>query len=250
VFAGSFGLPAAEAVGGGQVMDTLGALVDSSLVRAQTGGGEPRFALLETIREYALERLREGGDWVQAHDRHAAYFLALAEPTAADLAGPGQLAWLDRLETEHDNLWAAMSWLVDHGPLERAVHLFLMTWRFWWLRGHAAELVRLGDGIVAGSKGMPPYQHAIALTDVGFILMKNGDPARGQQLFEQSLPLFQQVNETLAVTVNATVLAVLGHLAASRHDYTAACKLLDEGGPCCGSCATTTSPGTTGSSSC
>ena len=103
MFAGSFSLPAAEAVGAGspqegqagrpgQVMDTLGALVDSSLVRPQTRRGEPRFSLLETIREYALERLREGGDWVQAHDRHAAYFLAPAEPAAAELAGPGQLA--------------------------------------------------------------------------------------------------------------------------------------------------------------
>jgi len=116
VFAGSFSLAAAEAVGAGSagegqaegagpVMDTLGALVDSSLVRAQTGGGEPRFALLETIREYALDRLREGGGWGPAHDRHAAYFLVLAEPADADLAGPGQLAWLDRLEAEHDNLW-------------------------------------------------------------------------------------------------------------------------------------------------
>ena len=115
VFAGPFSLPAAEAVGAGspdegqasgpgQVMETLGSLVDSSLVRAETRGGEPRFSLLETIRDYALERLAGGGDWVQAHDRHAAYFQALAEPAEAELAGPGQLAWLGRLETEHDNL--------------------------------------------------------------------------------------------------------------------------------------------------
>ena len=164
VFAGSFSLPAAEAVGAGspaggqagrpgQVMDTLGALVDSSLVGPQTRSGEPRFSLLETIREYARDRLRGSGDWVQAHDRHAAYFLALAEPAAADLAGPGQLAWLDRLEAEHDNLRAAMSWLARHGPLEQAVHLSLATQRFWWLRGHAAELARLGDDLVAGSAG-------------------------------------------------------------------------------------------------
>jgi predicted ATPase len=89
VFAGSFGLLAAEAVAGGQVMDTLGALVDGSLVQVQTGSGEPRFALLETIREYALDRLREGGDWAEAHDRHAAYFASMAEPGNADLAGPG-----------------------------------------------------------------------------------------------------------------------------------------------------------------
>ena len=164
VFAGPFSLPAAEAIGAGspaggqagrpgQVMDTLGALVDSSLVRPQTRRDQPRFSLLETIREYARDRLRGSGDWEQAHDRHAAYFLALAEPAAADLAGPGQLAWLDRLEAEHDNLRAAMSWLARHGPLEQAVHLSLATQRFWWLRGHAAELARLGDDLVAGSAG-------------------------------------------------------------------------------------------------
>ena len=94
VFAGPFSLLAAEAVcvpnegqasGPGQVMETLGSLVDSSLVRAETRGGEPRFSLLETIRDYALERLAGGGDWVQAHDRHAAYFQALAEPSGAEL---------------------------------------------------------------------------------------------------------------------------------------------------------------------
>jgi predicted ATPase len=133
------------------VIDTLGDLMDSSLVRARAGGGEPRFSLLETIREYALDRLGEGGDWMPAHDRHAAYFLALAEPADADLAGAGQLAWLDRLETDHDNLLAAMSWLAGHAPLQQAVHLSLVTLRFWWLRGHAAERARLGDDIVAGS---------------------------------------------------------------------------------------------------
>jgi predicted ATPase len=239
VFAGPFSLPAAEAVGAsspeqgqaGQVMDTLGSLVDSSLVRPQAGGGEPRFVLLETIREYALDRLRGSGDWVQAHDRHAAYFQALAEPADADLTGTGQLAWLDRLETEHDNLWAALSWLAGHGQLEQAVHLSLVTWRFWWLRGHAAELARLGDDLVAGSKDLPPHQHAMALTRAGFITIANGDPARGQQLFEQSLPLYQQDTERapLPVTLNALVLAVLGYLAAFRHDYAAAGRLLDQG---------------------
>jgi predicted ATPase len=240
VFAGSFSLPAAEAVGAespqegqagrpGQVMDTLGALVDSSLVRPQTRRGEPRFSLLETIREYALDRLGEGGDWVQAHDRHAAYFLALAEPADADLEGPGQLAWLDRLETEHDNLWAAISWLAGHGPLEQAAHLSTVTWRFWWLRGHAAELARLGDDFVAGSKDLPAYQQALALTQAGSAFATNGDLARGRQVFEQSLPLYRQGSENLGVILNAIVLAALGHLAELRHDYAGAGKRLDEG---------------------
>jgi predicted ATPase len=239
VFAGLFSLPAAEAVGAGspgegqapapgQVIDTLDSLVDNSLVRAETRGDEARFSMLETIRQYALERLGGGADWVLAHDRHAAYFLASAEPAAADLAGPGQLAWLDRLETEHDNLQAALSWLVGHGPLEQAVHLILVTWRFWWLRGHAAENVRLGDDIVAGSADLPPYQHANALTDAGFILLANGDPARARQLFEQALPLYRQANEKLGTMLHATALAVLGHLAALRRDYPGASSFLDQ----------------------
>jgi predicted ATPase len=242
VFAGSFSLAAAEAIGAqspqeddapgaGQVMDTLGALVDSSLIRPQPRSGEPRFALLETIREYALDRLRNGDEWTEAHDRHAAYFLALAEPADADLTGAGQLAWLDRLETEHDNLWAAMYWLAGHGPLEQAVHLSQVTWRFWWLRGHAAEYGRLVDDFVAGSKDMPARQHALALTQAGFILVGNGDTARGQQLLEQTLPLYRQDNETppVSVTMNALVLIVLGYLAALRRDYAGAGKILDQG---------------------
>jgi predicted ATPase len=239
VFAGSFSLAAAEAVGAGgphqvqagwswKVMDTLGALVDSSLVRPHTGGGEPRFVLLETIRQYALVRLGEDSDSVQTHDRHAAYFQALAEPTGADLSGRGQLAWLDRLETEHDNLRAAMSWLVHHGPVEEAVHLSMMTWRFWWLRGHAAEFARLGDDFVAGSKDLPPSQKALALTQAGSVVAVNGDLARGSELFEQSLPLYRQGSEIPGVILNAIVLAALGRFAGLRQDYAAASKLLDE----------------------
>jgi predicted ATPase len=238
VFAGSFNIPAAEAVCApnegrasepGPVMETLGSLVDSSLVRAETRGGEPRFSLLETVQDYARERLAGGGDWVQAHDRHAAYFRALAEPSGADLAGPGQLPWVSRLESEHDNLLAAMSWLVDQGHIDQATHLFLMTWRFWWLRGHLAEFARLGDELVAGQRDLLPYQRAVALTGPGFILIANGDLARAQTAFEQSLPLYRQTSEKLGVVLNATVLAVLGHLAAIRRDYADASKLLDEG---------------------
>jgi predicted ATPase len=234
VFAGSFDLPAAEAVGTGsadqgKLMETLASLVDNSLVRSEASGGEPRFRLLETIREYALDRLRDGGGWMQAHDRHAAYFLNLAEPAADELAGPGQLAWLDRLETEHDNLWAAMSWLVDRGPLEQAIHLFLMTWRFWFLRGHSAEFVRLAGEIVAKSEDLSPHQRAMALTGAGFIFFANGDQARTQTVFEQSLPSYRQSSEKLWVMLNAAVLGVLGHLAAIRRDYGGAGKLLDHG---------------------
>jgi predicted ATPase/tetratricopeptide (TPR) repeat protein len=239
VFAGPFSLPAAEAVGAdspdpgqatgpGPVLETLGSLVDSSLVQADTRSGEPRFALLETIREYALDRLGDGGDWVPAHDRHAAYFLALAEPAAAELAGPGQLAWLDRLETEHDDLLATMSWLVDQNPPEQALHLFGVTWKFWWLRGHTAELARLGDDVAANSERLPPQQRTIALSAAGFMLISTGDQARAETLFRQNLPLYRQISDKLGMVLTATVLGVLGYLAAARRDYPRATDLLGQ----------------------
>ncbi len=235
VFAGTFDLPAAEAVcaaaadpavpgRAGHVMDTLGSLVDSSLVRPQTRDGEPRFGLLETIREYALERLRDGADWREAHDRHAAYFLALAEPAPAELQGPGQLAWLDRLETEHGNLGAAMSWLVEQDQLERAIQLSWATWRFWWLRGHAEELASYVD-ILAKSEHLPPRQRALALSGTGFGLFASGDQATAQPLLEQSLPLYRQAGDMLGA---ATTAAMLGHLLALQHQDARAGELLEQ----------------------
>jgi len=194
-------------------MDTLGSLVDSSLVQPQTRDGEPRFGLLQTIREYALERLRDGADWREAHDRHAAYFRALAEPVPAELQGPGQLAWLDRLETEHGNLGAAMSWLVEQDQLEPAIQLSWATWRFWWLRGHAEELASYVD-ILPKSEHLPPRQRALALSGTGFGLFASGDQATAQPLLEQSLPLYRQAGDMLGA---ATTAAMLGHLLALRH---------------------------------
>jgi predicted ATPase/class 3 adenylate cyclase len=237
VFAGSFGLAAMEAVCGdvsdaspdpgraGPVMDTLGSLVDSSLVQTETRGGEARFGLLETIREYALERLGDGGDWGEAHDRHAAYFLALAEPTEAELQGPGQLDWLDRLETEHDNVRAALSWLVDTGQLWPAVRLLSVSWRFWWLHGHGAEFVRQMEEIVASGEHMSPHGRALALSGTGITLIFGGAQARAQQLVEHGLVLYQQVGDTLGAALAA---AALGHLLASRNEHARATEVLEQ----------------------
>jgi predicted ATPase len=231
VFAGTFDLRAVAAVSGdsasspadpgqaGQVIDTLSSLVDSSLVRQEARSGEPRFRLLETIQEYALQRLGHSARWTEAHDRHAAYFLALAEPTAAEMTGRGQLGWLDRLEAEHDNLWAAMSWLVD-SDIESAMRLFWVTWRFWWLHGHPAELAGFEEKFAAGSEHLPPYQHALTLTGAGFMLLANEDQAGAEVIFEQSLRLYRQSRDSLSVVMTATVLGVLGRIGA-RHGHEA-----------------------------
>jgi hypothetical protein len=234
VFAGTFGLPAAEAVGGAApaspgpaapVIDTLGALVDSSLVRAQTRDGEPRFGLLETIREYALERLRDSGDWEAAHDQHSAYFWGLAQPAETELQGPGQLAWLSRLETEHGNLSAALSWLTENRQLEQALHMLWATWRFWWLRGHAEELVPYQERLLDSSGSLPPYERALALSAASFTLIAGGDQTKARPLLEQSLPLYRQAGDTLGAGLAA---AALGHLLAAQHEDARASEVLEQ----------------------
>jgi tetratricopeptide (TPR) repeat protein len=141
---------------------------------------------------------------------------------------PGQLAWLDRLEGEHDDLLAAVSWLVDQGPVVGAVHLFWVTWKFWWLRGHTVELARLGDDLVTRSEQLPPRQRTIALNAAGFVLIANGDQAKADALFGQNLPVYRQLSDKLGMVQTATALGVLGYLAALRRDYRGATDLLGQ----------------------
>jgi predicted ATPase len=236
VFAGPFGLPAAEAICGhasavgqpdrsGPVFDTLNALVDSSLVQPETRGDEPRFGLLETIREYALGRLRDSGAWLEAHDRHAAYFTALARPAEPELRGDGQLAWLNRLEAEAGNLSAALSWLMDQDRLDEAITFIWTTWRFWFLRGHLGEVARHGEKFLANGREMATRERALALSGTGFTLIADGEPDKAQPVFEQSLPLFREAGDLLG---GALAAAALGHVLALQHDDERAGEVLEQ----------------------
>jgi predicted ATPase len=231
VFAGTFGLPAVAAIcadgtqdADEQTIDTLSALVDSSLVQPLTDGDEPRFSMLETVRQYSREHLRASGEWEQVHDRHAAHFLRISRPTEPELHGGQQLAWLDRLEIRHDNLSAAVSWLIDSGRPGPAGRLLWATWRFWWLHGYIGELARLMDKLLANAGGLSPHQHARALAGTGFTLFVGGDPGRAQSLLEQSLPLYRQSGDVLGA---ALVSAALGHLQAAQGEDAQASQLLE-----------------------
>jgi predicted ATPase len=243
VFAGSFDLPAAQAVSGpargsttgpgpdpddavpdGGLIDTLSALVDSSLVRPLASDDQPRFTLLDTVREYALERLRGTPDWTKVHQRHADYFRALAKPRDDELGGAGQLAWLQRLETGHDDLAAALSWLVETGQLGPAARLVWATGRFWWLHGHTGDIARHVGTFLAGADKLAPHDRALTLAGSGFVLSADGEQARAQPLFEASLPLFGHTRDAFGAAMTANA---LGHLLASQHQDEAASELLE-----------------------
>ncbi len=141
VFAGGFSLAAVEAVAGGDVLDPLTRLVETSLVVAESrDDGSVRYRTFETVREYAAERLREAGEESDVRRRHRDWFLQLAEDAEPKLTGPDQVAWIARLEDEHDNLAAALRWSVDHaGDWESGLRLCYALGRFWSVRAHLSE---------------------------------------------------------------------------------------------------------------
>jgi predicted ATPase/class 3 adenylate cyclase len=163
VFAGGWTLESAEAVCddpedlGLDVLDGLTSLVDQSLVlRTEPTAGQPRFSMLETIREFGLERLAEDGDLEQVRRRHAEHFLGLAVAAEPHLTGADQGEWLDRCDLEQANLRAALQWAADAGQTARAQEAAGALWRFWQQRGHLTEGRRRLEELLALPSGREP----------------------------------------------------------------------------------------------
>lgn len=154
-FEGGIDLAAAEAVAGPaselgiDVVDGLMDLADQSLIRSLETGGEPRFQVLDTIRAYAAEQLAERGELETIRARHGAWFLALAQRIAPELAGAEQRALLDQLELEHDNIRAVLDRAAAAGDAATAIGLAHAIWRFWQKRGHLYEARRRLDAMAA-----------------------------------------------------------------------------------------------------
>src|SRR6266700_1402398 len=146
VFAGGSTLEAMETVGHGtgheeiNVLNRVASLIDKSLVQQRDQeAGEPRFTMLETVREYGLERLSESREAGVSQRAHALYYLALAQEAEPHLKGPQQVLWWRRLEQEQENLRAALVWLIKQEEGELALRLSGALWRFWSIRGYSSE---------------------------------------------------------------------------------------------------------------
>jgi len=199
--------PGAQGVGV-DPLDLAAGLLDVSLVTVTDGiDGEPRVGMLETIREYALERLERAGDADDTRRRHADYYAGLAERADEQLrgGGPAHLAALDRLEAEHDNLRAALNWSLQTpaaGPApadgERAttgLRLAQALAYFWYRRGHAAEARRWLEraiDLTAEDGGAPLAQLAHWL---GVLLQQQGEPQAARQLLERSLAIWRDLGD-------------------------------------------------------
>ena len=212
VFRGGCTLEAAEAVAGAD-LETLQSLVDKSLVRAR---GD-RFWMLETIREFAVERLLASGEAGSLRDRHAQHFLGFAEEAEPHLRGNPKV-WLDRLDADLDNIRASQDWLSQRGLDHDEVRMVAALWRLWMNRGNPAEgLRRMGVVRAGGAPGTP--ERAMALNGLTAISMTTGDWQTGAAAAEEALALHRRYGNDWGVA-NTTFL--LGHVAAEKGEYASA----------------------------
>ena len=150
-------------------------------------GGEPRFGMLETIREYALERLDERGDSQAVRRRHAGFYLSLAEEAGPALLGPQQLRWLERLDAELTDIRAALSWAAESGETEVGLRIGAALWRFWQIRGPAAEGREHLEQLLARSSGSK-LTRATAEARTASFANAQGDHEAVRRFLEASLP--------------------------------------------------------------
>jgi len=240
VFEGGCSLEAAEAVSAGanaedgvDVLQGVIALLGKSLLRARdTADGEARVDMLETVREYGLERLVVTGRDEPVRTAHALYYLSLAEEAEPELRGAGQVEWLVRLDTEQDNVRAALEWTWRRGNVATGLRLAAALGRFWSVRGHLHEgrgwLERLldrasVDGMVVPA--VPTLVRARALNAAGALAWSQGDCARATALCEAGLALYRELDDREGV---ALALNNLGFVAVDQGDFARATALLTE----------------------
>ncbi|MCI0696514.1 tetratricopeptide repeat protein [candidate division KSB1 bacterium] len=233
IFIGGCSLEAVEAICNTtdelalEALDGLTALIDKSLLRqAQMKDGEPRFVMLETIREFAFERLQASADWQATRRRHADFFLALAEKAGPELTGPKQIFWLNTLEREHDNLRAVFSWTEETEQAEFGLRLGAAIWRFWIVRGHMQEgRQRLLALLALPGASQRTRQRAKVLNAAGTIIHELGDFITARQLLEESLEIWRKMGDKKGM---ATVINNLGWIAAQLGELTTAGELSGE----------------------
>jgi predicted ATPase/DNA-binding SARP family transcriptional activator len=192
VFHGGFTLEAAEAVAQDppvtDLMAGIATLVEASLLRRPAEPSQERFSMLETIREYALERLRAAGEDDATAGRHAHFYAGLAEVAEPKLTGSNQARWLDQLEAEHANLQAALRWASQTGDTEMALLLAARLWRFWQLRGHFAEGRRRLEEVLA-TDGPASMARTKALLGLAGLCYWQGDWDAAEAAYRQAREL-------------------------------------------------------------
>ncbi|MFZ0954207.1 MAG: protein kinase [Candidatus Sulfotelmatobacter sp.] len=234
VFAGGCNLEGVEAVCATKsdlnldLLDGMASMVDKSLVQqVEPSKGESRFVMLDTIREYALEKLEASGEQPLTKRAHAAYCLVLAEEEATEQSGAQGSEWQQRFALEHDNFRTALEWLTETGDAEWGLRLATALFRFWEIREYLAEgRDRLGKLLRVAGAAVPTKARARALFAAGVLAGEQGDYASGDALIGESQDIARQLGDKMGVAVSLNALAVF---ACDRGDVAIARALFEEG---------------------
>ncbi len=210
------------------VLDMMTYLANQSLIRIQdTGRPAPRVTLLETIREYALERLADNREEGDARRRHALYYRELAETAEPELAGPRVLEWLDLLHEDHDNLRAALRWAQETGDSDTGLRLAGALWHFWYMRGYVVEGQRWLDTLLARTDRRRTASAIVAkaLNGASRLAAARGDYTRATALLEDCRAVREESGDTKGVS---DTLHNLGIVVMEQRDYDRAATLFQE----------------------
>ncbi|MGB3634381.1 MAG: BTAD domain-containing putative transcriptional regulator [Rubrobacteraceae bacterium] len=212
VFAGGFTLEVAEKIAADddiseeEILELLSSLVDKSLVISRDG----RHRLLEPVRQYALEKLAQSGEVQEVRRWHANWCVELAERAEPELTGRDQAWWMNRLETEHDNLRAALGWLLDAEESELNLRLASALWMFWHTHGYLSEGRRWSAGALAAADTSPRRCRAAALMGSGQLALFQRDYDSAERSLEESLSVYREIDDKEGIV---TALIRLGYTA-------------------------------------
>jgi predicted ATPase len=237
VFRGTFSMEAAEQVAASsginwfEVFDLLSRLVDKSLVVAEERGDEMRYRLFETVRSYSARRLETEGDPAGAGDRHAEFFLTLAEAAADEMRGPEEAMWLRRLEADHDNLRAAVEWALKAGDGNTALRLCWALLTYWVARGFSHEGLQLVERALKVADGIDPLNRARGQEALAMLTLLYGEAGRALALLEESQAAFSALgahrDQALVLLRYASATSARGDRARAAELYGRAAAMLE-----------------------
>lgn len=221
VFSGGWNLASVEPVCGpagevGDVLESISALVDHSLVVVSGDSAEPRYDMLDVVREYAAERLGEAGETEVISRRHALHQLQLAEEAEPNLVGGAQKDWVLRLELERGNLRRAIAWAIEHGDNNVALRFTVALWRYWRHTGEFAEGRRWSEATLAITGDAPDSLRAKALWGTAFLAYPQGDYKRMAELAVEDLEVARRGGDDMDLR---NALTIVGQVAMCEGRY-------------------------------
>jgi predicted ATPase len=208
VFRGGWELEAAEAIAAPDAADRLQSLLEHSLIKRVVRRDTARFVMLESVRAFAGERLEQAGHAREVRANHARFYLELVERLTPSLHGAGQVAALERLDLENENLRAAISWSLEHGDADAVAAVAPGLMHFWWLRGHLDEgLHRVGELLAAPT--LSEVSRGRALLVQGFLTFWRAPDAGSAQAFADAAAAFDALGDAANAALARVPLAVM-----------------------------------------